>query len=197
MTSAVNALRAAGIFMSVSAGNEGPECSTINSPPAIEPQVITVGAVDINESLATFSSRGPVTVGGRSYRKPDLVAPGVGIMGAGLNNGFRRLSGTSMASPHVSGAALLMSKPLLDCMSLFLRFFSLVSNCPCLARDVDRIQSILESTAKKLYPNASLNRNVRYCGSDGPTTYPNNYFGYFLIDVSQAVRVCTQFCADR
>jgi subtilisin family serine protease len=110
MTSAVNALRAAGIFMSVSAGNEGPGCSTITFPPAIEPQVITVGAVDMNEALAPFSSRGPVSAGGKTYRKPDLVAPGVGIMGASLNNSFRRLSGTSMASPHVSGAALLMSK---------------------------------------------------------------------------------------
>lgn len=110
MTSAVNALRAAGIFMSVSAGNEGPGCSTISYPPAIEPQVITIGATDRNDFLAPFSSRGPVKLGSKTYRKPDLVAPGVGIMGASLNNGFRRLSGTSMASPHVSGAALLMSK---------------------------------------------------------------------------------------
>ena len=110
MTSAVNALRAAGIFMSVSAGNDGPNCETITAPPAIEPQVISVGAVDMNDMLAPFSSRGPVTIDGKSIRKPDLVAPGVGIMGAYLNNGYRRLSGTSMASPHVSGAVLLMSK---------------------------------------------------------------------------------------
>ena len=73
----------------------------------------------------------------------------------------------------------------------------LVSNCPCLARDVDRIQSILESTAKKLYPNPSLMRNGQYCGTDGPTSHPNNYFGYGRIDVAQAVRVCRQFCLDR
>lgn len=72
-----------------------------------------------------------------------------------------------------------------------------VSNCPCLARDVDRIQSILEATAKKLYPERSLMVNGKYCGTDGPTTYPNNYYGYGRVDVAQAVRVCRQFCAER
>ena len=38
--------------MSVSAGNEGPECETIQTPPAFEPTVITVGAVDLNDNLA-------------------------------------------------------------------------------------------------------------------------------------------------
>lgn len=110
MTAAAETLRAAGVFMSVSAGNEGPECETIQAPPSFEPSVITVGAVDISDELAPFSSRGPVRIDGLVYRKPDLVAPGVGIMGAHSNGAYRRLSGTSMASPHIGGSVALMSK---------------------------------------------------------------------------------------
>ena len=110
MTAAVETLRAAGVFMSVSAGNEGPQCETIQAPPSFEPTVITVGAVDMNENLAPFSSRGPVEIDGITYRKPDIVAPGVGVMGAHLNGSYRRLSGTSMASPHIGGSVALMSK---------------------------------------------------------------------------------------
>ena len=110
MTAAVEILRAAGVFMSVSAGNEGPECETIQVPPSFEPSVITVGAVDILDNLAPFSSRGPIKIDGVVYRKPEIVAPGVGVMGAHLNGSYRRLSGTSMASPHIGGSVALMSK---------------------------------------------------------------------------------------
>lgn len=112
MTAAVKILRAAGIFMSVSAGNDGPDCSTLVSPPSFEPQVVSVGATDIHDYLAPFSSRGPVKMDGITYTKPDLVAPGVEILGAYLNNSYRRFSGTSMASPHLGGAVSLMSKRL-------------------------------------------------------------------------------------
>jgi subtilisin family serine protease len=109
MTAAMEALRAAGIFMSVSAGNNGPDCGTITDPPAIEPLGISVGATDRNDVIARFSSRGPVTLDGRVYMKPDVSAPGVDIIGADhLDFGYKRLSGTSMASPHVSGLAILM-----------------------------------------------------------------------------------------
>lgn len=113
MTAAVDNLRAAGVFMSVCAGNEGPGCSTIAEPPAYEPQAITVGAVDSQDMLAEFSSRGPVVVGGKHNQKPNLVAPGVDVTAAYLNNTFSTLSGTSMATPHVSGAVALVSKQLM------------------------------------------------------------------------------------
>lgn len=116
LTAAVDALRAAGIFMSVSAGNDGPECSTINDPPAVERSAIVVAAVDANDNLADFSSRGPVKIGPIPFRKPDLAAPGVLVLAAYPPNNYKRLSGTSMASPHVSGAAILMSK----CRRLFI-----------------------------------------------------------------------------
>lgn len=198
MTSAVEILRAAGIFMSVSAGNEGPDCETITAPPSFEPTVITVGAVDSHDNLASFSSRGPIKIDGLVYRKPDLVAPGVGVMGAHLNGSYRRLSGTSMASPHIGGAVALMGKSEMHWIfSLILLFLFVVSNCPCLIRDIDRIQAILESTAVKLLPTVSLLRKGKLCGEDTFTSYPNNYFGYGRIDVLRAVETCKAYCATK
>lgn len=110
MTAAVKILRAAGVFMSVAAGNNGPGCSTISYPPAFEPQVITVGAVDFQDRLASFSSRGPVIVDGKVTQKPDIVAPGVQITGAVLDDQIATYSGTSMATPHVAGAVALIRK---------------------------------------------------------------------------------------
>jgi len=109
MTAAMEALRAAGIFMSISAGNNGPDCGTITDPPAIEPLGFSVGAVDRFDKVAPFSSRGPVSLDGKTYIKPDICAPGVEILGAIPSAGYRKMSGTSMASPHVSGLAILMS----------------------------------------------------------------------------------------
>lgn len=106
----------AGLIVVAAAGNSGPAQKTILSP-GTSPKIITVGAVDDNktpeiddDTIASFSSRGPTKEG---IRKPDLVAPGVDIMS--LSNtkltGYHSLSGTSMATPLVSGAiALLCSK---------------------------------------------------------------------------------------
>lgn len=102
-----------GLTVIVAAGNSGPSKETILSP-GNSPGVITVGAVDDNktpelsdDTIASFSSRGPTKEGSR---KPDLVAPGVDIMS--LSNtkldGYHSLSGTSMATPVVSGAAALL-----------------------------------------------------------------------------------------
>ena len=59
---AVEAVRSAGIFMAASAGNNGPACSSVQDPPGLEASVFSVGAVDANNLIAGFSSRGPVTV---------------------------------------------------------------------------------------------------------------------------------------
>ena len=72
-------VRAAGIVVVASAGNGGPSCSTVQYQPAIYDAAISVGATDINDAIASFSSRGPVTSDGSSRLKPNLTGPGVNI----------------------------------------------------------------------------------------------------------------------
>jgi subtilisin family serine protease len=101
---AVDALTAAGIFVVAAAGNTGPRCGSITDPPAPYPETITVGAVDRNGAVADFSSRGPVS----GSAKPDVLAPGDGVLSALPGGGYGVLSGTSMAAPHIAGVVALM-----------------------------------------------------------------------------------------
>jgi subtilisin family serine protease len=113
MSAAVDELSAeTGALFVVAAGNSGPAETTVGSPGAAD-AALTVGAVDADDHLAEFSSRGPRLVD--SALKPEITAPGVGILaarsqysteGEGL---YRTMSGTSMATPHVAGAAVLLA----------------------------------------------------------------------------------------
>ena len=100
---AVDALDALGTVVVVASGNSGIPFSV--ATPATARGAITVGSVSPRDSLARASSRGP-TLGLRI--KPDLVAPGELILSARLGGGTESRSGTSMAAPHVAGAAALL-----------------------------------------------------------------------------------------
>ncbi len=101
---AVDALTAAGIFFVAAAGNEGPWCGSIDDAPAPYPDTFTVGAVDRARRVTDFSSRGPVA----GVAKPDVVAPGAGVVSALPGGGYGALDGTSMATPQVAGVVALM-----------------------------------------------------------------------------------------
>jgi serine protease AprX len=110
VSQAVNRAAEAGIIPVVAAGNAGPQRYSVGSPGAAA-GAITVGAMaDPSEQgfqLAAFSSRGPT----RDDRiKPEIVAPGVSITAPRANSGtgYITYSGTSMATPFVSGAIALM-----------------------------------------------------------------------------------------
>jgi subtilisin family serine protease len=113
---AVNDLTAStGALFVVAAGNEGPDSGTLQSPGTAD-AALTVGAVDRDDQLAGFSSRGPRL--GDGGLKPDVTAPGVGIVaarardawiGEPVGDDYLRESGTSMSTPHVAGAAALLA----------------------------------------------------------------------------------------
>jgi serine protease AprX len=163
---AVEAVRSAGIFMSVSVGNKcaNSASNTQIAPPAVEPDVFTVGAVDNSNQIASFSSRGPFTYNGTVYQKPDLSAPGVGIVSSYPTNGYSSLSGTSMAAPHVAGTVAL-----------------LWSAFPGLRGKVAETEAILRETANHLPGDPS-----DLCSPGGPSGSPNYEYGYGLLNVQAA-----------
>ncbi len=104
LSQAVDDMVEEGVYVTVAAGNEGPEEETITIP-GCSREATTVGAVDKNDELADYSSRGPTSNG---KTKPDVVAPGTSIESTWNDNGFNTISGTSMATPHVAGQAALL-----------------------------------------------------------------------------------------
>jgi serine protease AprX len=113
MDDAVHKATQAGKVVVVAAGNSGPGARTIGCP-ADAPDALTVGATDKSDAIASFSSRGPNRDG---TIKPDVSAPGKDIVSTratGTNDGkaidtyYLSMSGTSMATPMVSGAVALL-----------------------------------------------------------------------------------------
>lgn len=159
----VDNTRAAGIVVVVSAGNSGSSCESITDPPAIYDTAFTVGATSSTDSIASFSSRGPVVAGEFSRVEPDVSAPGVSVRSSVPGNSYGTMSGTSMAGPHVAGQVAL-----------------LLSAMPSWQGDVDAVEYRIEQTA---VPRTS----TQTCGDVPGSQVPNNTFGWGRIDALAAV----------
>jgi serine protease AprX len=158
----VAAQAAAGIMMVSAAQNYGPGCSTVEDPPGIYAETYSVGALNTGtDTIASFSSRGPVTIDGSGRMKPDISAPGTNTRSASntSDNAYTIASGTSMATPHIAGAMAL-----------------LWSAIPSLQNQIDPSRSALN--------NAAVHINTTQCSSTG---VPNNVFGWGRVDILAAV----------
>jgi serine protease AprX len=162
LQAAVEAQAAAGIMMVVAAGNSGSSCSTVVDPPSLYEASYTVGAlITGSDAIASFSSRGPVTLDGSGRIKPDITAPGTITRSASnsSDSAYTTASGTSMATPHISGAMAL-----------------LWSAHPELRHQIVASRDALNNTA---VPIASTQ-----CGAAGP---PNSVYGWGRVDIAAAV----------
>ncbi len=161
----VQNVTAAGIVTVHSAGNEGSACSTVATPAATYAESFSVGATDSSDNIASFSSRGPVTIDGSNRMKPDISAPGVSVRSSyySTNNSYTTMSGTSMAGPHVAGLVALV-----------------ISANPNLRGSVDEIRNMIEQSAVHLTSSQG-------CGGDSSTAVPNNVFGWGRIDALAAI----------
>ncbi len=162
LRAAVEAQEAAGIQMVVAAGNSGSACSTVSDPPSFYEASYTVGALNTGtDTIASFSSRGPVTRDGSNRTKPDITAPGTNTRSASnsCDSCYTTASGTSMATPHIAGAMAL-----------------LWSAIPSLQHQIQTSRDTLNNSA--VFISSTL------CGAAGP---PNNVYGWGRVDIAAAV----------
>lgn len=157
----VENVRAAGILVVASAGNRGPTCGTVDQPVGMYDASFSVGATDSTDTIAGFSSRGAGT--GVGLIKPDISAPGVGVYSALPGGGYGYKSGTSMAAPHVVGAAAL--------------FWSVR---PELRGAITETEHFLLGSAVPL--------TSTWCG-DAPDAVPNSVYGWGRSDARRAVEL--------
>ncbi|MEU9135402.1 S8 family serine peptidase [Streptomyces sp. NPDC048404] len=154
----VEAWNAAGIFEAFAAGNDGDgkTCSTAHAPGSQAPSY-GVGAYDSAGTIASFSGFGPSLVDGSM--KPNISAPGVNVRSTWPGSSYNSISGTSMATPHVAGAAAL-----------------LWSAAPSLIGKIDETRALLNEGARDV--------DDTHCGG---TAGMNNVWGEGKLDILASV----------
>lgn len=180
MDLAIQNLRNAGVFVVVSAGNNGNACGRIDAPPSMFESSFAVAATAIQDTIdgqfidaiASYSSWGPITVDNSNRLKPDISAPGSRVRSSVPPDGYASSSGTSMAGPHVAGVVALV-----------------ISANPQLAGKVDEIQDILQLTADPMVRQDT-------CGNYIANEIPNFVYGYGRINALEAVNMALNLVSN-
>lgn len=163
-------LKASGVVVIVSNGNEGwLGCSSTLGPPAYFEESFSIGATRFDDTIAAFSSRGPVIIDGSGRQKPNVSAPGQNVRSSVPNGQYENFSGTSMAGPHVAGLVALM-----------------LSARPDLAGQVELIEQMIEETAVPKF-------GWQDCADNSGLGYPNNTYGYGRVDALAAVNAALNY----
>lgn len=167
LVGAVETLVDSGIFFAAAAGNDGTSCSTIFDAPATYDASFVVGSTTSADGISSFSSRGPLA--GTALVRPDVVAPGSNVRSSVPGNGYTSMSGTSMATPHVAGAAAL-----------------LMSANPALKGNPAAVSALLRESAVRTGIVDAWNAG---CGGRTMGDWPNFQAGWGRIDVQAAVEL--------
>lgn len=164
---AIGNLRAAGVFNSFSAGNNGSSCGTLGSP-GDTLNAFNVGSTTSADAISSFSSRGPNPFTGEVG--PAISAPGSSIFSSTSTSdtSYGTMSGTSMAGPHNAGAVAL-----------------LWSVEPDLIGKVAQTEALLRATAVQL-------TSTQTCGGVAGSQIPNNTFGWGRLDIKAAADMVYQ-----
>jgi PKD repeat protein len=160
LLAAAEALYAAGIAITKSAGNAGSGCGSITNPGQYR-ELLATGAFNSSDIIASFSSRGPVDYQGETRVKPDIAAPGVAVRSSTPGGNYSSSSGTSMAAPHTAGVIAL-----------------LWSAQPALIGDLEATYQIVKATAE---PKIDAQ-----CPPF--TDHPNNVWGWGIINALAAAQ---------